>query len=315
LFSFSYDDSNGVSEGSFNNNARTQNSRLYLNKAFVTIGDFSQTPFYGSIGQMYVPFGTYGSNMISSPFTKTLGRTKARAIVVGYQQQSQDAFYASGYAFRGDSHVGAVSRVSNGGINFGYRYKAPGHDINGDVGAGVIVNLADSFGMQNNGNSAPQFGGFGANGNGNEMIAHRVAALDLRGQFSVGDHIDLLVEYIGALSSFSKNDLTMNSHGAKPMAVNAEGAYTFSVFDKPSSVAIGYGKTKDALALELPAQRYVAVYNMSIWKDTLESLEFRHDIDYAASSTATGTSTNVTTPINGTSHSDNALVAQIDIYF
>jgi hypothetical protein len=315
IISFAYDDSNGLNEGAFNNNSRTQNSRIYLNKAFFTIGDFSRSPFYGTLGQMYVPFGTYGSSLVSSPLTKTLGRVKARAIVVGYQQQSDNAFYASGYAFRGDTYAGATSRLDNGGFNMGYRYTVSNHGIHGDIGGGVIANIADSVGLQNNGNSAPQFGGFGASGNGNENIAHRVPALNIRGQFSIGDHIDLLAEYIGALNSFSRNDLTANTHGAKPQAVNAEAAYTFSAFEKPSSIALGYGKTKDALALGLPAQRYSLVLNTSWWKDTLQSLELRHDINYSAGSYASGTGTAVTQVITGSGRSDNTLTAQMDIYF
>ena len=41
--------------------------------------------------------------------------------------------------------------------------------------------------------------------------------------------------------------------------------------------------SKDALALGMPAQRWSAVLNTSIWRNTLESLEFRHDINYAKS--------------------------------
>jgi hypothetical protein len=319
LIAFSYDDSAGTSEGSFGNNSRSQNSRIYLNKAFITIGDFSKSPLYGTIGQMYVPFGTYGTNMISSPLTKILGRTKARAIVVGFQQQSENALYAAGYAFRGDTYAGATSRLDNGGVNVGYRYTI-GQSIHGDFGGGVIANLADSVGMQNNGNSAPQFGGFGATGNGNENIAHRVPAMNLRGQFSIGDHIDLLAEYIGAINSFSRNDLTANTHGAKPQALNAEAAYTFSAFEKPSSVAVGYGKSKDALVLGLPAQRYSLVFNTSWWKDTLQSIELRHDINYAAGNYASGSGTGtgtagVTQVIHGSGRSDNMITAQMDIYF
>lgn len=316
LIAFSYDDANGVSEGSLNNNARNQNSRIYLNKAFITIGDFSKTPFYGTIGQMYVPFGTYSSSMISSPLTKAVGRTKARAIVVGYQQQSEtNAFYTSGYVFKGDSYVGATNRVNNGGINLGYRYSVG--RIHGDVGAGVIANISDAGGMQNNGNSGSQFGGFGANGNGNENIAHRVPAMDFRGLFSIGDHLDFLAEYIGAINSFSKSDMMMNTHGAKPQALNAEAAYTFTAFEHPSSVAIAYGKSKDALALGIPAQRYSLGLNTSWWKDTLQSLEFRHDVNYAAGNYATGTMTNTTpqTNITGAGKPDNIVTAQIDIYF
>jgi hypothetical protein len=313
LFAFAYDDSTGPSEGSLNNNSPTQNSRLFLSKAFITIGNFTDSPLYGTIGQLYVPFGTYSSNMVSNPLTKTLGRIKARAIVMGFQQRGDDALYASGFIFQGDTHVGATSRINNGGFNVGYRFNAG--KISGDFGGGGIVNIADSVGMQNNGNSSPLFGGFGAVNNGNETIAHRVAGLDLRALFSVADNWDFLGEYIGSIGSFSMNDLTYNSHGARPQAVNAEIAYTFTAFTKPTSFAFAFGKSWNALALELAAQRFSVVLNTSWWKDTLESLELRHDQNYAASDFATGTSSNPTTPIFGTGKPDNIVTAQFDIYF
>lgn len=314
ILSFAYDNNIGASTGSLNNNARTQNARVFVNKAFIVLGNFSESPWYGTIGQMYVPFGTYGSNMVSSPLTKLLARTKARALLVGFQQQSTQAFYGSGYIFRGDTYVGAARRLDNGGINLGYRYVHGNYS--GDFGGGVIANIADSDGMQNNGYGSPYFGGFGAtSGFGNEQIAHRVPAMNVHGTFSIGDHVTLLGEYVGAINSFSMNDLTLNAHGAKPRAARAEAAYTFSAFDRPSTVAAGYGRTKDALALGLPLQRYSLVFNTSIWKDTLQSLELRHDMNYAQGNYASGTGSAVTAPITGPGASDNAVTAQFDMYF
>jgi hypothetical protein len=314
LFAFTYDNNIGAEEGSLSSNSRVLNSRLFVSKAFIVIGNFAKSPMYGTIGQMYVPFGVYSTNMISSPLTKILGRTLERAALIGFQQQGGNAVYGSGYVFKGETHSGATSRLNNGGFNLGYRY-AYGK-ISGNFGGGVIANLADSGGMQFNGNPQPFFGGFGATNNfGGEFIAKRVPALNVRGLFSVGSHIDLLAEYIGALTSFSVENLTYNSHGAKPYALTAEAAYSFTAFDRPSSVAIGYGKTKDALALGLALQRYQMVFNTSWWKDTLQSLEIRHDQNYAESAYATGTGTAVTQLINGAGKSDNMVTAQFDIYF
>ena len=311
LLSLSYDNDVGSNTGSFNNNSRTQSSRLFVNKAFIVIGNFSESPIYGSIGQMYVPFGTYASNMVSSPVTKLLARLKERALLIGYQQQTPNALYASAYVFKGDSYVGATPRINNGGVNVGYRFGQT--DVyTGDFGGGVIANIADSQGMQNTGN-APAFGGFGGtSGSGNEKLVHRVPALNLRGLFGIGKQIDLLAEYVGALSSFNPNDLSMNGHGAKPQALNAEASYSFMAFERPSSVAVGVAKTKDALAVGLPLARYSFVFNTSLWKDTLQSLELRHDIEYASSNVASGSGV---AALPQTGRSDNTVTAQFDIYF
>ena len=74
LISMTYDNNSGTQSGSLANNSRDLNSRVYINQGFFTIGNLSATPFYGTVGQYYVPFGTFASNMVSSPLTKVLGR-------------------------------------------------------------------------------------------------------------------------------------------------------------------------------------------------------------------------------------------------
>lgn len=310
LISLTYDNNLGTATGSLSNNFRSENSRVLVKKAFITIGDFSKSPFYGTIGQLYVPFGTYSSAMISSSLPKLMARTQARAVVLGYQQQTPNAFYGSLYTFRGDTRTGSVNRISNGGVNVGYRFK--GEPISGNIGGGIIANLADSEGMQDTGN-APAFGGFGGTGgSGSERIAHRVPAVNLRGSFSIQKNIDVIAEYVAATRRFSASDMTMNSHGARPQALNVEASYSFQNMAKPLSVGVGYGMTKDALALGLPESRVSAVLNTSLWKNTLESIEFRHDNNYRASSIASGSG--VAAP-SASGKSDNAIFAQIDIYF
>lgn len=322
LMEFAYDNSRGTDEGSLFNNARTQNSRIFMNKAFVIIGDFSKSPFYGSIGQMYVPFGVYSTSMVSSPLTKLLGRTQARALNIGYQQQSPNAFYGSIYMFKGDSHGSSTSRINNGGVNIGYRmHTGP---FSEDFGAGVIGSITDSQMMQNTGNQVSNlFGGFGATGTcmtaagavvscGNEKIVHRVPAYDLRGKFTIGHSVDIIGEFITTSTSFNPNDLSINNHSARPNAFHAEAIYSFDAFSHPTSLSAGYDTTKDALALGLPAKRYSLVMNTSFWRNTLESLEVRHDINYSgyvvsSGSTAVGP--------QGTGRSDNVVTAQIDLYF
>jgi len=311
LISLQYDNFTGASEGTFNSNTRSLNSRVFVNQAFVTIGDFMRTPVYGTFGQINVPFGRYSSNMVTPPLTRLLAKVKARAIILGYQPQKDDALYSAGYIFQGDSHVGNASRVNNGGIDLGYHFKQGAYSA--DFGGGLIANIADSVGMQFVGNSTANFNGFGGTGmTGNEKIAHRVPAYDIHGLAQLGDSVDLLGEFVSATTRFSASDMTMNNHGARPEALDAQAAYTFNAFSRPSSLAAGYGFTKDALAVGLPGQRWSLVFNTSIWRDTLQSLEFRHDILYAAGDSATGSTVPAAASLGG---NDNALTAQFDVYF
>ncbi len=322
LMEFAYDNDNGTNEGAYFNNARTQNSRVFVNKAFIIIGDLSKSPVYGSIGQMYVPFGVFSSTMVSSPFTKILGRVQARAVNIGYLQPGPNALYAAGYMFKGDAHGSATGRVNNGGLNLGYRLKQD--KFSEDLGAGVIANIADSQTMQNTDfQSASIFGGFGATGTctningvssacGNERLVRRVPAYDLHGKFSIGDSVDILGEYITTSNSFSSNDLSINLRNAKPQAFHGEAVYSFDTFAHPTSLSAAYDLSKDALALGLPAKRYSVAVNTSIWRNTLESLEVRHDIDYSKNVVSGGS---LVAGPQGTGRSDNVVTAQMDLYF
>ncbi len=71
------------------------------------------------------------------------------------------------------------------------------------------------------------------------------------------------------------------------------------------------------MALNLPARRVSGVFNISIWKDTVESLEYRHDMDYGRSQYANGASAPGLTNNNtyGTGGSGDSVLAQIGVYF
>jgi len=328
LLELSYDNNIGTQTGSFSSNDRMLNSRVFVNKAFVVLGDFQLSPFYSSFGQMYVPFGVYSTTMVSSPLTKILARTQARAILVGYKQQSVNSLNVSAYIFRGPSSIeDDINRINNGGINVDYSFKMK--SVNADIGMGAIGNIADSQGMQftgNNNNNPPLFGGFGGPtetftntvdvveqiNTGNEDLEHRVPAYDFHALLGIGDHIQVIGEYIIASTDFSMEDMTYNDHGARPQAWQLEGVYNIPWLEKPTSISIGYQRSKEALAIGLPAKRVSVALNRSFWKNTLQSLEFRHDINYSGDATSTGSG--IAGPSGG-GDPVNMVTLQFDYYF
>lgn len=294
---------------------RIDNSNVFLERGFLTFGNLALFPLYGTIGQFYVPFGQYSSGMISDPFTKTLGRTKARAIALGFSKQfdPENNLNLAAFVFRGPTKTSMGNNgLHNYGANIEYIFTKPKWNL--DLAASYIRNIADSFGMQRNGNSGDDnFRGFATDEN--TEILSPVSGLDARGTLGVGP-FSLTAEYVAAARSFSVSTLsfgtTNNLQGAKPTAFHTEAAYKFNVLDKPSSFTIGYDQSKDALALLLPKKRYSATASTSIWKDTIESIEFRHDIDYSASDVAIGQGLN---PIIGTGKSGNTITLQVGLYF
>jgi hypothetical protein len=153
-----------------------------------------------------------------------------------------------------------------------------------------------------------------------EQLHHRVPALDLRGLVSIGHHVDIIGEYVGATRHFNSQDMSYNNHGAKPSAYDLQAAYSFMILDnKPSSVGIGYAKSYQALALKMPLSRYSLVFNSSMLRHTLQTIELSHDRAYGASQTANGPAISGVTcsaaACSSSSKSNNAITAQFDYYF
>lgn len=284
---------------------RVFNSRVFVSRAFVTIGDLNCFPVYFTIGQMFVPFGRYASNMVTSTLTVELARTNERAVLLGLYT---NGLYGSVYGFRGDSNIDS-SGINQWGLNLGYEKSWSCGSIN--VGGGYIANIADSTGMQVTG-AGSGFFGFGLN-NLTENLDHPVPAYDVHGEFSYG-HFNLFAEYIACTRSFDLEDLNFNGRGAKPTASNLELAYNFKFENLPASIAVGYGTSSEALALNIPEESYIAAFNISIWKNTIESLEFRHDNNYDDLDFAGGRGA-VPIFVNSAGGSRNTYTLQVGIYF
>jgi len=326
---FAYDSNIGTQTGSFSSNNRAFNSRVYVGKAFMVIGDFDKSPFYASFGQMYVPFGVYSSTQASSPLTKILGRTLARPLVVGYKQQSENSLLATAYAFKGASHDGTTRNINNGGLNLSYSFKQ--EKYRAVVGAGIIANIADSQGMQITGNNTanpPLFGGFGGPvetyspygyeaptwqvATGNEELKHIVPAIDVNAKLKLGPNWQMIAEYVLATRKFSYEDLTYNESGAQPQALNVELVYNIPFAKNPTSFGISYQQSSDALAIGLPAKRVSGTLNWSWWKNTLQKFEVRHDINYKKDALSTGSGIEAPT---GNGECANMAVLQFDYFF
>lgn len=297
------------SPGAFSNQ-RIANSSVGLGLGFVNIGDLDQTPFYLTAGQIYVPFGRFSSTMISAPLTTILGRTKSRPIILGYQSQTDTGPFAAIFGFKSDT---TIDGTGVGGFNLGYNFKTT--HTNGEIGTSFISSIDNTGGMQANGARPHLFGGFSSPTNGNEAVKP-IPGVDLHGILRF-DRYNLTAEWVSATERFRTRDLSFNGHGAKPQALQLEAAATFMAFTKPSTFALGYQWSKETLALRLPEQRFSAVFDISIWKDTVESLEYRHDIDFKHGQYANGAAPFGMMNANtyGTGASSDTLLAQIGVYF
>jgi hypothetical protein len=315
FMAFTYDNAPPSAETPPQQGPVTSNSHFYLDQGFITLGNLNKGDWYGTIGQFYVPFGQYTAYTLDTLVTNSLGQTKERGALVGFDHTTDHtALNVSAYVFPGDAITQQnEARINAGGANLDFTYTGDNWSI--DLGSSAINDIADSQTMQLNGNATDNgyFAGFGASSD-SEVLQRQVPALDLRSDLSIGPYA-LATEYIGSTSSFSRPDMTFNSAGAKPRAFVLQGTRSFTLINKPSSVSLGYGITQQSLALLLPEEVFSCAFNTSLWRDTVESIGYDHDINYGKNDTATGAGLNAVLPTAGLGHTSDTITSEIAVYF
>ena len=234
-----------------------------IDVGIITLGNMEKCPLYLSIGKMYVPFGTFESNMISDSLTLELAETRESALQVGFEYSG---FYGSMYVFNGDiDEDGDDDEIKCFGANAGYALE--NDDMSLDIGLDWINNMADSDGL-------------------GDLIEDRDFVLkDYAGGFCVhaifntGPFI-MIGEYVGGTDDpeFSVGGGPFVEVDA-PEAWNVEFGYSFEMIGKETTFAIGYQGT-DECAGFLPEKRYMASIGMALGEYVGVSLEYAHDEDY-----------------------------------
>ena len=266
------------------------NEDLYIDEAHVTLGKTEDFPFCLTGGKIYAPFGNFATNMIQDPLTQTLGEINGAGVIVGVEK---NGFTASLFSFNGMNEGGDPADTDNDSINgFGaslaYSYEQEDRAFN--AGIAWVNNIADS-------SSITDYLESNADGTKPEVysLVDQVPglSLNLSGKYKA---FSLTTEYVAALDSFDVTEVAFSAPeiavGAEPSAWNSELAYTTSILDKETVFAVGYQKSWEAVALELPEHRYIASSAIVIFDGTTLTFEYFHDEDYSLSDGGTGNSGN-----------------------
>ena len=253
---------------------------LNVDEAFITIANSEVTPFYGSFGRLYVPFGNFESHMISDPATLTLGETREDVVQFGFE--SEDGLYGSAYVFNGDAdELNDDDTIDNYGLNLGYAMGNDDFDL--DVGVGYINNIATSDSLQDivDGNGLCGSGG---------CIKDYVGGMSFHAITNIGQ-FNLIGEYVTAMDEFEMNELGVGEE-LKPRAWNIEGAYNFELAGKDATVALGYQKTKDMYldnsSTDFFEKAWLASISVGIYENTTLAAEWRHADGYSETEAAVG---------------------------
>ncbi len=261
----------------YDDSAARNGSTVFINRGFVTIGNLSKFPIYTTIGQIYTAFGRYSTSMVTSPVTKVLGRTRARAITLGYQGVGKNAAHAEIYGYQGIVNNTSNTRDNNKfGADIGYNFSTS--KFSGEVGGGYISDLSNSQGMLDS--AFPD----SVDGESNQAPAFNVYA-----SFSVNP-ITWTAELVQATNRYWSSFVAYRNEGAKPAAFHTELNYAFETASKPSSVGIGYGQTWESVNVGLPQNSYSVFYNINIWRNTNLGAEYRHNSYYPESDQTTSSS-------------------------
>jgi len=253
---------------------------LEVDQGFITFGNTFLSSFSISMGQQYVPFGSFESNLVSDPLTLEIGETRESAIVFAYDGD----LYASFYMFNGDiNETGGESSVDSMGFNLGYAYE--GESMNFDLGVSYISNLKDSDGI-----TAAIFGYREETGyiDPPEEVGEYIAGFGGHLIWEWGS-FTFIGEFVAAMDNFEVDELANAQR--KPSATNLEFAYGIT---DDFGLALGFQNSVD-MAGFLPESRFLLGLSYALDEKTGLALEFASDSDYGTSDGGSGESASTIT--------------------
>ncbi|MDE0058452.1 MAG: LbtU family siderophore porin [Defluviicoccus sp.] len=232
-------------------------------------------------GRQVVPFGVYESNMVSDPLTLGLGETADDAIQLAL---NADLVSAAAFLFKGEIKRGAEGgedgRIENFGVSAGYAMERDGMSL--ALGLSWINDLGESGAFDD------------VEARGRDEIAGGAASVVAN--FS---GMQVIAEYVTAMDNFAVSELRFKdeSKGARPSAWLMEAAYGFELGDKPTTAALGYQGTDEAVGLGLPKTRFLVGLSVELAESLSLSFEWARDNDYGTADGGTGKTANKATAL------------------
>lgn len=274
---------------------------LEVDEGTITISGVEGLSF--TVGQMYVPFGVFETNMVSDPLTLELGETRESAMMVSYKAGSLNAAL---YVFNGDpKKVDATvgeDNVEQKGFSVAYE------NDNFNVGLDYITSIADSDTLQ-----GQEIAVSILDGNGDPLADYTYPTTRTLKKYIAGvaihaiynaDNFNIIVERVSAMDKFAATDYAdlfgdpLTAKEIQPTATNIEVGYNFG--DQKISLAIQ--GTKDAAIFDLPEKRNLITYSKDIFEHVGLGIEYAKSTRYSEAD-------------DGDGGSETTLTAQVAIEF
>lgn len=245
--------------------------------AIITIANADKTPVYSIIGQTYMPFGNYDTNMLSNPLTLEICETRETGIQLG---AATFGVTGTAYIFGGES--GDNQELDGFGAFLGYNTEFENGALG--IGLGYLNNLGESDALQDS-----------------LVDSGKVSGSAFNARLDIGS-INIIGEYAAANDSFNMADYDEEGGSARPSAFNLEAGYSFTTAGKESMIAVAYQGSRQAAAIDLSKSRALATYSVKLIRNTGLLVEYACDTDYAIDE-------------GGTGKTASALVAQLAVVF
>ncbi len=242
-----------------------ENDHMIVDEALVTFGKPEEFPFYLTMGRMYLPFGSYVSNMVSDSLPLELGEINDTGVLAGFQESG---LYGAVYAFNGDLRkAGGDDKIDAWGASLGFACE--GESLTFDVALDWLNNIGDTDGLSDYLEDTIGL---------NEMDDYvEGVAAHILFQYAA---FDFVAEYVTALDEFAPGEMFFSGSGARPSAWSVEAGLSVDWLDRETTFSLSCQGTDEALGLGLPETRYGAAIRMAVFANTTIALEYLHDTDY-----------------------------------
>ena len=289
----------GTYSAAYSENATgTASNALRLQQAYMTWGNFDESPFYVQVGKQFQDFGRYELHPITRSLTQVMSETLATSAKIGFIVPT--GFSGSLYAFDDPLRKNTQSRrTTNYGVSLNYAQFC--EQLGWDVGAAYLYNLigvndvAYAVNGWNVGDSA-RLNSYHSRASGVAVYADVNS-----GPFSVGARyttavqrfnvLDLPKHGIADIASISPTTgvgtLSPTAGGAKPWAAGIEAGYNFDAWCRDQNIYVGYQASREAGGLNIPKDRWLAGYTVHVfpktpYSETTLTAEWDHDTNYSA---------------------------------
>lgn len=228
-----------------------------IDEAAITFSNQTENPLSLTLGQIYLPFGSFETAMVNDTLALELGETLQTAVLFAYEQKELSASF---YLFDGD--VEHPDTVETWGFSLAYTAESFSGGID------YISSLADSDGM-----AAIQ-------------VEDSAAGVSLHGRIAQDDWV-MLFEYLAATSSMELVDTTE----IELEVLHLEFNYNLIMSDKDVTLALALQNTSDAGGY-LPEDRVSFGASMELLKATTLGVELWFDEDYKERKGGSGNGSN-----------------------